>query len=85
MNIDVNIMFIIKLWLFWNAACKNLLDVSISFSCNVAAMKHKLIIMKSIPYMHCGTKSWKFMATYVVKYGISDKKNNAKDMDQIDL
>ena len=39
--------------------------------------------MKSIPQIHCGTKSLKFMATQVVKYGINDKKNNAKDIDQI--
>ena len=48
-------------------------------------MEHKLTTIKSIPYKHCGTKSLKFMATKVVKYGINDKKNNPTDIDQIDL
>ena len=51
----------------------------------MATREHKLIIIKSIPYKQFGTKSLKFIATKVVKYGINDKKNNPNDMDQIDL
>lgn len=66
-----------------NANCNAMFALSEFFKAFAVMIDEKATRMKSKPYKKQGTNELGFNATNVVKYGISDKKNNASPIDQI--
>ena len=66
-----------------NANCNAMFALSEFFKAFAVMIDEKATRMKSKPYKKQDTNELGFNATNVVKYGISDNKNNASPIDQI--